>query len=97
MATRRFDWRKHIRVGGFLLVFVLFAPALWIFFAQTLALFPKHFNASRAQLDESMMVLVDRDISPIGMPGEMAWMCIEPTGMMAKMSTGAPMDQHDGF
>ncbi len=40
MAARRFDWRKHVRIGGFLLVFVLFAPVLVIYLTQTLALIP---------------------------------------------------------
>jgi hypothetical protein len=41
MAARRFDWKKHIRIGGFLFVFVMFAPVLAIFLSQSLALISK--------------------------------------------------------
>ncbi|MFZ1655027.1 MAG: DUF4349 domain-containing protein [Candidatus Moraniibacteriota bacterium] len=46
MAARRFDWQKHVRIGGFLLVFMLFAPVLGIFLMQTISLIPKRVHVS---------------------------------------------------
>ena len=44
MAARPPKWQKYVRMGGFLLVFMLFAPGLFIFLVKTLAFFPKRVN-----------------------------------------------------
>lgn len=41
MAVRRPLWQKHVRIGGLLLVLVLFIPVLGIFLMKTAALLPK--------------------------------------------------------
>lgn len=48
MAARRSSWQKYVRVGGFLLVLVLFAPVLGIFLMKSLSLLPKRTHLSVA-------------------------------------------------
>jgi hypothetical protein len=68
-------------VGGFLLVFVLFAPVLGIFLVQTLSLIPKRIHVSMpspSYLDQSMVykggVMMDQPgVAAAGMDGDMLW------------------------
>ena len=81
MAVRRSEWRKHVRVGGFLLVFVLFAPVLGIFLVQTLSLIPKRIHVSMpspSYQDQSMVykggVMMDQPgVAAAGIDGDMLW------------------------
>ncbi|MFZ1626996.1 MAG: DUF4349 domain-containing protein [Candidatus Moraniibacteriota bacterium] len=60
MAARRPLWKKHVRIGGFLLMFVLFAPVLGIFLAKSFTLLPKRHQVPIANVGEMMPMMDDQ-------------------------------------
>lgn len=63
MAVRRPLWQKHVRIGGVLLVLVLFVPVLGIFLMQTVALLPKRNHVALNMTGSSMPVTVQEDMA----------------------------------
>ncbi len=66
MAVRRPLWQKHVRIGGLLLVLVLFVPVLGIFLMQTVALLPKRSHVSLNMTGERMPMMFDEDVATDG-------------------------------
>lgn len=57
MAVRRPLWQKHVRIGGLLLVFILFVPVIGIFLMQTVALLPKRSHVALSMTGSRMPML----------------------------------------
>jgi hypothetical protein len=91
MAARRPQWKKYVRVGGFLLV--LFAPVLGIFLVKSLALLPKRAEVSVTMTGEPMPMMEHQGGMMDGMDkmwraeGDMAPMAMD--AMTMPMMTGA--------
>lgn len=84
MAARRFDWRKHVRIGGFLFVFIMFAPVLGVFLSQTLALIPKRGPVALtlpSSVDRPMM----QDVGFVDAGNEMGMVAYGEPGMAPMM------------
>lgn len=89
MAARRPEWLKKVRIGGFLLVLVLFAPVLGIFLVKTLALLPRHQGVSVMMSGERVTMM---DATESGMMGaDKMWRGGMTAPMMAADSMPAPM------
>ncbi len=63
MAVRRPLWQKHVRIGGLLLVLVLFVPVLGIFLMQTIALLPKRSHIALNVAGSRMPMTVEEDMA----------------------------------
>lgn len=66
MAVRRPLWQKHVRIGGLLLVLVLFVPVLGIFLMQTIALLPKRSHVALNVADSRMPMMAEEDMTMDG-------------------------------
>lgn len=66
MAVRRPLWQKHVRIGGLLLVLVLFVPVLGIFLMQTFALLPKRSHVALNVANSRMPMMVEEDMAMDG-------------------------------
>lgn len=63
MAARHPEWLKKVRIGGFLLVFVLFAPVFVIFLMQTIALLPKRSHVALNMTGSRMSMMTEEDMA----------------------------------
>lgn len=61
MTVRRLPWQKYVRIGGLLLVFVLFVPVLGIFLMQTVALLPKRSQVALDMTGSRVPMLAEED------------------------------------
>lgn len=71
MAVRRPLWQKHVRIGGLLLVLVLFVPVLGIFLMQTIALLPKRSHVALNVTGTRMPIAFEDEASDAPMMGGM--------------------------
>lgn len=90
MAARRPSWQKYVRVGGFLLMLVLFAPVLGIFLVKSLALLPKHAQMSVTVTGEPMPMMENGGMVG-GMGMNQAWRAETDMAPMAMDIATMPM------
>lgn len=68
MAARRQSWQRYIRIGGFLLVFMLFVPVFGIFLMQTVPLLLGPATIVVSQREKSMAVMTSGEDMTVSSP-----------------------------